>query len=336
MRRFFAAVIAVCLAAPAAMATGGAWDVIFAALDALNPDKLSQEVRFEETGDLMSATVSQTGMLAPGRTGTQWHGLAFLSASGERLAWDDLFIDGDAAAARMEAIAGAATYDNAYAEHKQVAPIPRDRFAVNGSAVTVYYPWEQFSFLSGHSGGFSFLAYELDGLLQEGLPPYAGDTTQAGAALDAALADGALPGFLAEWNLGRPMREAADALRLVDVPDYRGDYAVWEFEAPQMRGVSLLSDRENDRTATAAIAGIFARRIDFSGLQTGVSTLDACLAALGEPMARGENPDDPYMLEPAGTFIEYQGGQTAFRLSFADGVLYSIRLYDMAAAVDGP
>lgn len=338
MRRLFAALIVLCLiaAAPLALATEGPWDVIFDALDALNPDKLVQDVDFGEAGDLMSATVSQEGMLAPGRTGIQWYGLVFNTATGERLAWDALFTDGDAAAARMESIAEASMYDNAYAEHNQIAPIPRDSFTVSESAVTVYYPWDQFSSFSGHSGGFSFLAYELDGLLQEGLPPYAGNPVDAPSTLAATFDTGALPGFLADWTIGRPMQEAADALRLVDVPDYKGDFAVWEFETPEMRGISLLSAKDDDRTATATIAGILARRIDFSGLQTGVSTLNACTAALGEPASRGTSPDDAYALEPAGEYIEYENGQLALRLNFVDGVLHSLRLYDTAAIAVGP
>ncbi len=332
MRRFFCLLLAgLLLAAPCALAQGAPWDAILSAVQALNPDGLSQDAQFKEAGGWMSAIVSQEGMIAPRLEGTQWHGLVYDTETGEPVAWDDLFADGDAAAARMEEIAEESTYDNAYAEYNQITPLPRESFAVYDGVLTVYYPAEQLSHFSGRSGAFSFYAYELDGLLNEGVPLAAGDVAGAKTAMAAALTDGALPAPLDEWKLGGSMSDAADKLGVVDVPDLTHDFAVYRFEAPEMRGVSLLAKPDEENVNTASIAGIMAERIDFSGLQTGVSTREECVAALGEPAETvAVDASDAYSRLPVGEALMWSGdGKTVLELHFAEGVLYSVTLWGM-------
>lgn len=328
MRRFFCCLlVSLLLAAPAVMAEDMPWDIILDAVDALRVEGLEQEAVFDQADTWMSVTVIQSGMIAPRLSGTQYIGLVFDLLTGETVTWDRFFSDGDEAAARMEAIAQDAVYDNAYAEYNQITPMPRDSFTVTCDILTVYYPATQLSHFSGRSGGFCFYAYELEGLLREDIPLKAGDVTQAVQALDKALTDGALPGPLAGWSLGGAMSEASEELGLVDVPDLTYDYAVYHFDAPYMRGISLLSLPEEDNADTAMIAGIYARRIDFSGLCTGIATIEECKAALGEPDSTSiVNEADMYCRLPEGITLGWIGEGRILEMHFVEDILHSVTL----------
>lgn len=302
---------------PAARAQDLPWDTIFAQTDAVNPDGLEQALAFEEAGPWLSVTATQHGMIAPRIMGTQKYGLVFAMEDGSRVTWDQVFSDGDAAAAWIEAQAEAeaASLGNAYSEYNDISPVPRDNFTVGEHVFTVYYPAAQLSYFSGLSGGFSFYAYELDGLLAEGVPIAQGEISEAETAVRQAVDTGALPGALADWAMGMQMQEADEALGLVDVPDFDAANALWRFEAPLMQGVTFLSDREDMQVETAVITGIVTTHYDLSGLQTGRTTFAACEAAL-----QGLSPET----EPQS--MRFIGGTYALTLRFEEDILYSIAL----------
>jgi len=284
-----------------------------------------EDVAFFELGPWISVVVAQRGPIAPMMEGTQYHGLVFEMETGARIAWDDLFTDGHAAAERMEDIAEVSVYRNAYGDYSGLRPMPWDSFAISGAQLTVYYPAQQLSTFSGCSGAFSFYAYELDGFLRDGIPFEAGNPEEAEGALMDAYLGGFLPGFLMDWPIGRPLAEVRDALGLEDVPNWSHDYALYRFEAPQMRGVTLLSSSDN--VNAAVIDGIMAERIDFSGLWPGVATRAACIAALGEPEAIEEvSGADAYSRMPDGKTLVYQGFGREVRFHFVDDTLHNITL----------
>lgn len=337
MRRLGTMLLALLLLAAPALAEAPAVDlmrataVLFAAAQERMPGETAADTRFETHADWVSAVLQYTKF-----DSTHWLGMIYSAQTDALVDWDELFADGDAAAAAIERIAGESTYDNAYAERIAVSPVPRDSFAILGEELVVYYPPEQFAYFSGRAGAFSFYAYELEGLLRPEVPLRTGDVTLASTALADALSGGALPGNLAEWTVGRPMQEAADAMDLVDVPDIKDGLAVWRFEASEMRGAAFLSGQEDDQVGTAKVAGIYTERIDFSGLQTGVATRDACVAALGEPEAAaqvsGENA--AYALYPQGERLRWSDGVHALLLHFVEGVLHSVTVCD-ATMMDG-
>lgn len=322
MRRFLAIILGLSLLASTALAAdlGKATDALFDAIMGL--EKPPQGVTFAEAGPWMSGVAGQADA-----NWRWWRGFVYDMQTEAMLTWDDLFADGDFAAAQLEAIAQAGQYDNAYAEHTDIVPMPRDNFAVADDQLTVYYPPEQLSYFSGRAGAFSFYAFELDGLLRETVPLAVGDVAKAGAARDEVLAQGALPGALSPWALGSPMADAAQALDLVDVPDLTHDYAVWHFEAPQMRGVALLSSCDEDDEATATITGIQTERIDFSGLCTGIATRDTCVATLGEAdRAETLASADAYSRLPEGETLYWDGDVASLALHFFGDVLHSVAL----------
>ncbi len=329
MRRFLSLLLmSIILTASVACAQGMPWDAILSAVEKLNPNGLEQEATFHEAGGWISAIVSQKGQIAPQMEGRQWYGLVFDMATGEPITWEDVFVDGDAAADRIQALAEASTYDNAYAEYNQIAPVPRDSFVVRDGVFTVYYPAEQLSSFSGQSGAFTFYAYELEELLKGGVPLAQGDSSQAAVALETVLSEGAFPAPLSDWKLGGSMAEAAEALGLVDVPDLTYDAAVYRFEASEMRGITLLASPGDEDADRAVIVGMMAERMDFSGLRTGVSSREECVAALGEPdSVEAVETSDAYSRLPIGETLRWVRGDKAFELHFADGILYSVALW---------
>lgn len=326
MRRIAAWLMALILClAPAAMAQDlqRATEAIFPVVMEKEPTAVAEDIGFYEEGSWQSAVFRFKD-----QDFTKWIGAVFNPEADALVTWDDLFVDGDAAAEQIEALALADRDNNAYAEYKDVAPVPRDNFALRDGQLFIYYPPTQLSYFSGRAGAYSFYAYELEGLLQADVPLAKGDTAQAKQAVDTALSSGTLPGLPEICAIGKPVKDVADAMTLMDVPDYKDEYAVWRFEAPEMRGVVLLSDKDDDRADTATITGIHAERMDFSGLQPGIATFDTCNTATGETGARGavEGVNVAYALVPDGEFLAFENGGTRLSLHMVDGVLHSITL----------
>ena len=331
MRRFFCCIfiVLIVLLAAASVSLAGPLplDFVFEAVEGFRAEGFTHSAEFVEAGPWLSAVIMKEGHFEGFGHGVEWIGLVFDLETGDRITWDDLFADGDAAAEAIEGIASASSFRNAYSEHDAISPVPRDNFAVSGDTLTVYYPVDQLSHFSGRCGAFSFYAYELSGLLKEDIPLHGGDPASAKEALAAALAAKALPGPLSKWAIGGAMIDAKNELTLVDVPDFSYDYAIYRFEAPEMRGVSLLSNPDEDNAETATIAGIMAERIDFSGLCTGVSSREDCVAALGNPDGTEfVNESDAYSRLPVGETLRWLGGGVALEMHFVQDVLHSVTI----------
>lgn len=314
MRRFLAVILLAALLSAPLCAGADAMNALFDALDALG----GEDAAFSVVGELLCATA---------RKGGETYGFVFSDETGERMAWDDLFADGDAAAARLEEIAAAWTYANAYGGFENLSPMPRDNFALDERGLTVFYPASQLTNLSGSQFGVWFDAYELEGLLSENVALARGDAGGAAEALRTALETGLLPGLPEQTALGGGMAAAADALGLVDVPDVKRGAAVWAFEAPVMRGASLLSAPDALSKESAAITGAFALRIDFSGLIPGESTKEACIRALGAPdeTARVAGAD-AYDRLPDGETLLWRGEAALLEMHFVENILYSVAI----------
>lgn len=302
-------------------------DAVFEAVEGFRAEGFTHSADFIEVGAWISAVILKEGQFEGVGKGSESIGLVFDLATGEQITWDDLFVDGDAAAEAILRIAEEATYDNAYSEFHNISPVPRDNFAVTKDTLTIYYPVDQLSHFSGRCGAFSFYAYELSGLFKEGVPIQTGDSALAKEALENAFSEKALPGPLSQWRIGGKMSEASEMLSLVDVPDLTYDYAIYRFEAPEMRGVSLLANLDEDRAETANIAGIMAERIDFSGLFTGIADREACVEALGDPDEVSVIDDaDAYSRLPNGETYRWIGDGVALEMHFVEDILQSVTL----------
>lgn len=325
MRRLFCfCMIGLMMMASCAMAEDPmmrATNAIFDAIQEKTAGKNAAAPMILQTGSWLSAVAEISGVPF-----TEWAAVTYDVDAGTMVTWDDLFTDGDAAAARIEEIAQAATYDNAYSERNEIAPAPRDNFIVDGAQLTIYYPPTQLSYFSDRAGAFSFYAYELDGLLREEVPLVSGDAVEFEDAMDAILRDGILSGLPGVVALGVPMADAAEALVLVDVPDIKNEAAVWLFEDPGMRGVALLSARDDINVDSATVTGILAERIDLQGMCAGLTAQDECLALMGAASRVEQVAADAYGLLPAGETHIWAANGHELGLHFVDGVLHSVLL----------
>ena len=330
MRRFLVALfVCLCLCMAVSFAEMLPLEPLFEAVEGFKAEGVTQSTEFLNAAPWMSALVRSEGQFDDVGEGVQYHGITFDVETGEQITFEDIFTDADAAVARIQEIAEAFAFDNAYAERNETTPIPQDNFIATQDFLTIYYPISQFSYFSGHSGGFSFYAYELEGLLREDIPLQKGAIDAAGDALTETFKRKSLPGFLTPWAIGSSMADADAALTVVDVPDLTYEHAVYRFEAPEMRGVSLLSRSEEDNVDTAVISGIMSTRIDFSGLCTGIATKEDCIAALGEPAASALVTEaDGYSRLPVGETLSFTAGDTdtVLEMHFVDSILYSVSL----------
>ena len=326
MRRFFLLFfVAVLLALPTmalAEAFMNASTAIFEAFEAMSLPGETERTDFGQVGNWVSVVLQKREA-----DGLRFYALVYDIEEEAFVTWDDLFLDGDAAADRIVEMAMEATYQNAYAENNQLTPVPRDNFRVQEGVLTVYYPADQHSYFSGRAGAVSFYAYELAGLLKENVPLNTGAIYGAVQTKQDVFAQGALPEPLGSWKIGGAMADAADVLGLVDVPDLTYEFSVYRFEAPEMRGIALLSGTTEDRVQTATIGGIYAERMDLGGLITGISTRVECIEALGEPDLEMEIATaDAYSLRPVGETLCWEENGRVLELHFVEGILQSVLL----------
>jgi hypothetical protein len=223
-----------------------------------------------------------------------------------------------------------------YLENDTLTPIPRDNFFLTPDGITFYYPQDQFSLLSGYSGGCSFDYYELKDYLNVsegsvlntlGVDKFLSITPDTAARVAQDVTAGKLPGIGAA--IGDSLMERLDEYRLLVEPDYYPGGRFFETEAPELRGVWLLTDALTESYDQSQVLGIRADRINLYGIQTGITTIEAWRAALGQPQsstAVDETTAEDYRLS-AGTSDYYTFGENKLRLhANGDGILESVQL----------
>ena len=270
-------------------------------------------------GNLLSLTVTMRGSLPEGRDGEQVLGLNYRLDTGERLTLSDVFLDEDAAVAAMEAIAlsDVEQNGNAYSEVNEITPMPRDRFALEPWGIALYYPDTQLAYFSGRAGGYAFFWYELDNHWQDALRGELNAFAQT--------PENSLPGL--SCALEEDVSEVILRSGLLKEPDYTLDHAVYTFESADLRGISLLTDR-NAPEGEGAVVGSRAARMDYQGLRTGTAAPSDCEGLLGAPnRVETIDADAAYeQLLPEGEIWWYQSGANELGFHFAQGVLDVVML----------
>lgn len=287
---------------------------------------------------ILSVAVSAYGEMPNGRMGQVYATVNYNLATGKPITAADLFSDAEGAFALMEQKLEDEVRPqlSGYLENDALTPVPRENFFLTPDAITFYYPQDQFSMLSGYSGGCTFSYYELKDYLNlsEGS---ALDTLGAGDFLDIAddtaarvgeaVAAGTLPGIGAK--LGDSLMEWLNEYRLLVEPDYYPGGRFFEVEAPELRGVWLLTDALTEAYDHSQVLGLRADRINLYGIQTCITTIEEWRAALGEPqntVALDESTAEDYRLS-AGTSDYYAYGENKLRLhANEEGVLESVQL----------
>lgn len=299
---------------------------------------LNVSYREYHDGYVFSVALDADGKQPDGRNGHSWAGLSYDLSTGKRLTLDQLFQNPDEAVLFMEQLAeeslGAEMSE--YMEYAQLTPLPRDNFYLDQSGITFFYPADQFKLVSGRSGACHFFYEELaDYLLTDetGLPALMGILPQVYSGKDAAafirqmVEDGVLPGVNAA--LGQPMTELVEAGRLLRQPDSFPGGRYFLLEAPEYRGVYLISDDMQSGYDHSVLQGIQLRRGGLGGLSIGQSRQEDWLRILGQPdetIIFTDNMSYDYQLPQGQSDIYHFGGHELRLHADENGTLCAIQL----------
>ena len=309
-------------------------------LNGLEADGWGLQVDYRSTlkSDVLSVLVSALGEMENGRMGQVYTSVSFDLATGKSIAAEDMFTDVEGAFSYMEGKLDEEVAPNlsGYTENDQLTPIPRDNFFLTLEGITFFYPQDQFSMLSGYSGGCSFYWYELadylnlsEGSLLNKLDAgsYLTLSPDSAGPIQEAVKEGQLPGI--DARIGENLTDVFDKYRLLVEPDYYPGGRFFEVEAPEFRSTWLLSDALTESYDASQVQGIRADRVNLYGLQPGVTTREDWQAVLGQPESTTEL--DEYSAEdyrlPAGTSDYYRFGDNRLLLHADEtGTLVSVQL----------
>ncbi len=307
-------------------------------LSTLQPGGWGLKVGYEAYLDdkIFSVVIGAKGQMPTGLEGQTYTALCYDLTTGERLKPEDVFRLADEAAAYMEERAVATMTEDlsAYLENGALAPFPIDSFYLDGDGITFYYPYDQFSLLSGYSGACQFYYEELwdyldleeDSLLSHmGIlrPEYTPEETQAKVA--ETVAAGRLPHV--PVAIGDEMTAVVTKYRLLREPDQFPGGKYYQMETPQFRQVLVLSTTLNYKETQ--VEGLQSTRTDLFGISTGKTTRTEWQKLLGQPestLVFDESLAYDYAL-PVGESDFYTFGGVQLRLhAGADGILHSVRI----------
>ena len=287
---------------------------------------------------IFSTVISAKGILDNGRNGQVYTALTFDLTTGDAVALSDLFVDADQAIAKMVAIVESTYLDelSSYMQYNELTPLPISNFYIDADGITFYYPYRQFSLVSGYCGAAQFQFSELTGLLRTdadslpvkvGIQPQTYSDSETKAQIEASVRKGSLPHIQA--TIGDAMDTLIQTYRLLREPDQYPGGRYFQLEAPMFRQMLVLSDALTSGWDASVVTGLLSFRADLYGIQTGVTPQTRWREILGTPtstVAFDETMAFDYGL-PVGTADYYTIGERQLLLYAGEnGLLYAVRL----------
>lgn len=242
-------------------------------------------------GDVFTCVMEASGAVVNSRPTHVWTAVNIDLTDGHVITWDDLFLRPEEALAAIGVYLDerVAPELSAHLSAGSLAPLP-ETFGLSPYGITLLYPIEQLSTLQDEAGAVTVLWSEIQEhlnleegsvLARIGAADNLRYPEDARAGLAEAISGGGFPGIPAA--IGQPVLELTDAYGLQIDPDlYEGGRMFLPDDAA-FRQVWLLSDALTGGWEHSVIQGLRADRLNLLGLQTGVTTRDDYLAALGEP-----------------------------------------------------
>jgi hypothetical protein len=287
---------------------------------------------------LFSAVVSAKGIMENFRSGHQYTALAYDLRTGDRLRLDDFFIETATAVAWMEEQLLNVYADelSGHQEYAEITPLPVDSFSFDANGITFYYPYRQFSLLSGYSGAVHFQYGELQDFLAKGddsvptrlgivLPQY-GDV-EILENIQAIVTRDTLP-YL-PVRLGDAIADLVAQYRLVRTPDQYPGGRYFQLEDPAFRQVLVMSDALTQGYDHSVAEGILTTRMNLYGIRTGVTLRSRWRQILGEPSASVQMDDslaaDYGLRTGVADYYAFSGRQLVLYADEND-LLYAVRL----------
>lgn len=295
-----------------------------------SPVKLTVTYTCYQGGDVFSCAILADGAVETSRATQVWSTVNMNTFTGEEITFADLFTDVDAAIAFIESYLDeqVAPELSAHLAAGSLTPLP-EQFTLSATGLTLYYDIDSFRTLSDRAGTVKLLWSELPAELMAHDLAKSHQTFPSNLAYVYTdhLAEGAFPDIPAA--LGQSVQELVDRYALLTDPDiYEGGRMI-ALEDGAFRGVYILTDALTEEFDQSMVQGIRADRLNFLGLCTGVTTMDAWREALGEPettLAVSEERAESWRIVP-GTSDYYTFGDCRLRLHADEsGVLRSVFL----------
>lgn len=301
---------------------------VFAQAASRGGQRIAQEESLYQDGRVASMGLIWQGEQADGLDGCSAKSLTLDLMTGAELTLGDLFIDADAAAARMEEIVSRDILPEIsdYMEFADLLPVPRDCFWFDEEGLTVGYAGDRYRYFSGRSGTVHFAWFELADLIGEGSPLYALSRAQAAdaQAIASQVSQGRF-GTGMPYGVGDRLGDALGALTLLADPDYTTDSRVYLFERSDLRGFALEIPLYADTgEADTPVSAVRASRIAWHGLTTGATTREQVVSLLGEPqqtLVYDERDARDHMLDPGESLLYELGGRVLEAHTDESGVL---------------
>ena len=302
-----------------------------------SPVKLDVSYTYTLENDVFSCAILASGAVETSRATQVWSTVNVNLFTGKEIAFADLFTDADAATTFIETYLDeqVAPELSAHLAAGSLTPIPAE-FTISPTGLTLYYDIDAFRTLSDKAGTVTILWSELRDYLnlEMGGPLYdlrverhIGLDIDDPEYIRSSLANGALEGIPAAIN--QPMQELIDRYALLNDPDiYEGGRMI-ALEDGAFRQAYVLTDALTEKFDNSIVQGIRADRLNFHGLCTGDTTMEAWRAALGTPdttLAVNGERAEAWRIVP-GTSDYYTFGDYRLRLHADEsGVLRSVFL----------
>ena len=302
-----------------------------------SPVKLDVSYTYTLENDVFSCAILASGAVETSRATQVWSTVNVNLFTGKEIAFADLFTDADAATTFIETYLDeqVAPELSAHLAAGSLTPIPAE-FTISPTGLTLYYDIDAFRTLSDKAGMVTILWSELRDYLnlEMGGPLYdlrverhIGLDIDDPEYIRSSLANGALEGIPAAIN--QPMQELIDRYALLNDPDiYEGGRMI-ALEDGAFRQAYVLTDALTEKFDNSIVQGIRADRLNFHGLCTGDTTMEAWRAALGTPdttLAVNGERAEAWRIVP-GTSDYYTFGDYRLRLHADEsGVLRSVFL----------
>ena len=236
------------------------WEMLYTQLNPYGIEAQSIEKSYSfdlpEGRRALSLCLTLEGDLRFGRY-TQLVGTALLDAvTGEVLDPETVFPDTEALQSFVNDYMERNVQDtlNTYLDTADLLPVPLDAVCFDASGITFHYPADRYAYFSGHAGALHLDWYELEGLTCAEAPAWQFPD----------LLGKYIPDLLQQYG------------SLTDPDLLAGGEEIYEFEAPVLRGIQVITD------GTGMTTALRTDRFDLHGVRPGMGRRQA-EELLGQP-----------------------------------------------------
>ena len=310
---------------------------------ALNEGSTGLQVDFEanQGGHYVSIVISACGKMPKGRPSQKYYAFTFDLATGEKVAFEDLFDNPQLVLNGLEekTADSVSAYYSDYMDCSGLLPLPTESFFLSDNTLTFYYENSTLSFLSGDSGALSFLYAEIpeDGafanqesalyqLQTSAKKRIAQGTGSQSEEISHYIQAGLLPGLgLQNTLIGVDAQTLLSRLRqTIDCSAYPNGWLA-EVEAPLFRENLLILDEAQEK-----VTGLLCKRMDLCGIITGQTTRNEWQSILGRPqmsLSMNEEQAQKQALVPGiSDYYPFSNGYTLILHGNEEGILQAIIL----------